>query len=228
MQLPDFNYTTCKWDDWRAMHHVYSHNFVQFDTGELIATRWYVRDRYRCGHGRELGLTVMVSDDITRGSLNTNNRVLKTPDGDKILQSWFQSSKGFVYDESAHMLVQTGHIGDNPNVPTRFHSRAAAYWAGPGREPIGAPIRLTKPRKRTPEEKEKANDLRALAKAWRTLTDEGKQWNYFKTNRPAVLSDYIDRDFESLNDIVKLKIAEEGFTGPFETITVPYVRVENV
>lgn len=226
MHLPDFDYTTCKWDDWRAMHHVYSHNFVQFDTGELIATKWYVRDRYLYTHSHNLGVEVLASNDIYRSFCA--KRTLKTPDGDKILQSWFPPSKGFVYDESAHMLVQTGHIGDNPNVPTRFHSRAAAYWAGPGREPIGAPIRLTKPRKRTPEEKEKANDLRALAKAWRTLTDEGKQWDYYRTNRPAVLSDYIDRDFESLNDIVKLKIAEEGFTGPFETITVPYVRVENV
>ena len=226
MQLPDFNHTTCKWDEWRAMHHVHYHNFVQFDTGELIATRWYVRDRYRYTHGHNLGVEVLASDDIYRSFCA--KRTLKTPDGDKISKSWFPSSRGYIFDKDTHMLIKTGELVQNPNVPTRFHNRATAYWAGPGREPIGAPLKLTKPRTRTPEEKEKANDMRALAKAWRKLTDDAKMWSPVYGSDGVPLDLLMDKEFETLPEHMKVRIAQNGLSGPWETITLPYVKVETI
>ena len=234
MQLPTFDPNNYCWDAWRAPHIQYAHNFVQFDTGELIATRWYCRDRYYAkGSMKDLGVQVLVSADIASGFFTGRNdahkvRIFKTPDGEKVLPTWFPSGRGYIYDESAQMLVKTGDLQCNPFVPSRFQKKASAYWAGSGREPVGAELRLTKPRKRTPEEKEKLEDIRALCKAWRKLTDEGKQWTDYHTNAGVSMDLVVDKEFDQLADHVKVKIAQNGFHGPWETITVPYLKVETV
>lgn len=231
MQLPDFDHARCKWDDWRAPHRVHANNFVQFDTGELIATQYYCRDRYYRGHLKtDLGLEVLASDELLRGSFTRKQRALKTPDGDKVLQSWFQSGEGFVFDVGAQMLVRTGDLMNVEHVPTRFRQRATAYWTGPNNAPIGAPLKLTKPRQRTAEEKELVNDMRALAKAWHRLDDEAKIWQNVY-NKKGLSIEYlcsIEGNFEKLGVSEKARLAQNGVYGPFETITLPYVRVENV
>jgi len=226
MRLPEFDHKTCQWDQWRAPHHVYAHNFSQFDTGELIATKWYERDRYGSTfHSVKdtLGLQVLASTSLIYSIMK-----FKTPDGDDVCRSWFPSGKGYIYDEDAHTLIRTGDLGDNLKVPVRFRSRACAYWTGPGQPPIGGELSLYKPRARTPAEKERARDFIALAKAWHRLDDEAKDLPYMRLPCVGLNLDIVMKagSFEELSLKEKMWIAWCGISSAIEEVKFTHLMVE--
>lgn len=97
--------------------------------------------------------------------------------------------------------------------------------------PVGGVIRATKPGERDAEMKEGLSNLRALAKAWLKLDDEAKssashyvarRYDGLSANRAKA----VGYDFEKLQVVEKRRIAECGFSGPFETLEFPYLKME--
>ena len=152
----------------------------------------------------------------------------KTPDGDDVCRSWFPSGKGYIHDEDAHTLIRTGDLGDNLKVPVRFRDRASAYWTGPGQPPIGGELSLYKPRARTPEEKEKARDFIALAKAWHRLDDEVKNLPRMYVPSKGLSLDIVMKagSFEDLSLKEKAWIALHGIWSAVEEVKFTHLMVE--
>lgn len=170
MICPDFsvNISRVRWDGWRAFH-VNHGPFTQFDTGELVlrSQTWNPDDRRSF---RDLGVTIVASEDETLPAL-----IL--PDGTPIKRAWLYDggAQVLLIDDSTRHVVRIGPWlkGENSLLPTRFAGRAIeAYFAGPGRPPIGTAVSVSPPYKLSKDEKDYLASLRAAAKMWWNFGDD--------------------------------------------------------
>lgn len=161
--------------------------FVQFDTGEMIATR-QVFDHNKRGHYGDANITLHATTDDSFPAV-------ALPDGTPAPKAWL-NDRGLQTVVEDHDLKRIYRVAcDNdylaPRLPERFVTRvtkdgtsravstdAYIYWPGGGREPVACPVNVSIPAQKvlTPEEWARIKDLKAMMAAILGLTDDGPRY----------------------------------------------------
>lgn len=175
------NPTQTRWDSWHAFHEVVSSCVTVFDTGEAVVTHGEPDPDRRGTQGRT-GLRIIATGDDGRWLL---------PDGTPIAAAWLNEGgqQYLLVDADRNRLVRLDRaVHEHPAVPARFKNRwIYAYIAGPGKDPVGAPIDVSRPLRDYPDKEliKYVDSLRAAAKmrcaidnttpckhvGWRTIED---------------------------------------------------------
>lgn len=160
MKLPPWDHARQQWDRYRAFHIELSGRYLQtcwatphivmFDTGELIIERGFTRPRWRHEYS-ELGITIVATND--KGCPR-----FTTPEGEPVAKAWLNvdGQQYLLIDHDTKHVVQLEWTTNEywfQQLPERWidrhqskaYAKVAAYFAGPGRPPVGRPIALRLP-----------------------------------------------------------------------------------
>lgn len=166
MKAQPFNITSRRWDEYRAFHHYLSRYLVMFDTGEMIYEYHDpdpdFRKRFR---DHEIQIVATTDADCPK---------LYTSDGTEVKKAWI-TRKGLQHlavDYERGVVVRLQSPSDqrhDTRLPPRFVGKAAVYWSGAERRPVGAPTILSIPRTFTPEENAHILQTISACKAWAAM-----------------------------------------------------------
>lgn len=213
MILPEFDTKRQRWDQWRAFH-IDHGPFTQFDTGELVLnSRMWGPDLRRAY--RDLGVTIVSSEDEALPQLTL-------PDHTFIKRAWLYDSgqQTLLIDESTKRVVRIDSFlrSTDTVLPTRFAQRQIeAYFAGPGRPPVGNQIAVSPPYKLSKDEKDYLATLRAAAKMWWEFGDDPNIATFKHTIRwdkhQPLTSALLGKTFADLKDNSSLTLAQLNKNG---------------
>ena len=163
MKAQPFDQSKMRWDEYRAFHVHRSRYLVQFDTGEMIFTYNEPDPDFR-KHFRDLEIQIVATNDDDCPKLYTD-------EGEEVKKAWVtrNGQQHLAVDHERGVAVRLQHQYDqhrNPRLPPRFLNYAAAYWSGPERRPVGAPITLSKPRAFSAEQNAHILQTISACKAW--------------------------------------------------------------
>lgn len=235
-----------QWDLWKRDYCQYDYysGIVQFETGETICDAVHFRPERRKTYG-DLGISILDHTDDKFPSVFTE-------DGERVKSSWFGDvQRTFVVDDATSRVVEIAsfqymkprahsdllkqkHWCAENNVPLWFWGECSVYWPGPGCPPVGSPIKLTKPRKPTAEEREYVALFRAGMRAELAMREIKEyptpevliKWKFgYKPQYrgPVKLGDLMQIKWENADLMLKYKIQEWGIEYPTETSFVPYL-----
>lgn len=178
MKLRPFNIADARWDAHKAFHLDcgYQRGYKQFSTGEVLIVDSTPKPGLR---NREI-------DDMRFMYLYTADKVfdLYTPDGTKIPKAWLDYSKRriasrfkanintrqyLLLDLDSKQAVRLNYDYMSKQNVSDIMRYGCAMFAGPAREPIGAPIRIAPPYKPNAEEREWLAEVMATVKAVQAL-----------------------------------------------------------
>lgn len=244
MKLMDWhaNHSIIEWDQYKAFHILiggswdrYKRPIVQFDTGEMIVRRSYLRPATRKTYD-DLNVTLFQADDIGYSSSRYRSHLqrlrtdLRDPDGNKV--AWSQLTKGgsplMLWDHDTNRIVTCAPMHSNKMIPERLRSVACAYFAGPGSAPVGVDTTITTPAKLNKDEKDHIAHIRAACKAWYEMGEEGKQYEQkmWVSRRPLHSDDVLKvSDFLSLPVASRIQLARSGTVKSNEHRKVTYLQV---
>ena len=211
--------------------HISGRNFVRFATGEVIFIDPKPTDRRT---NNDLGIQIVATGDDDCPDL------YREPTGGKPLPKAWLNQKGMQWlavDHECGVAVQLamgvsryGRVGAKYRLrdvdhwaPHYLTGRFAAYWAGPGRRPIGDPITVSEPYRATAEEKQHLQDLKDQANAWAALKDLPQFDPIRRGPTPAHL--LFDVSFSALIDEDKKRLHYRGFTNFRVETKHPYLYV---
>jgi hypothetical protein len=200
--------------------HIAGRGFVRFATGEVIFTDPKPIDRR---NNAEFGIEIVATGDDDCPDL------YREPTGGEPLPKAWLNQRGMQYlavDHERGVAVQlaTGSYrhsrysgGANYSLrdvdhfaPHYLTGRFAAYWAGPGRMPIGDPITVSEPYRATKEQKQHLQNLKAQADTWAALNDLPKFSG--KVYHPLPCHNYFDKTFAGLSDEYKKSLYYAGWS----------------
>lgn len=180
MRLLPFHLQRPMWDEYRAFH-VKVGPFVQFDTGEVICTRYnFDRDDYARKLYKDLNVEIRYTAD-------DKCPTLYLPTGEKVAKAWLddRGSQTLLIDWNHGIAIRLGGTGNAPqytpkdhwqaSIPERFRSKCSAYWAGELSKPVGsAGIKVTRPRKLTEAERGHLAGIQNFARAKWAMEHDGE------------------------------------------------------
>lgn len=238
MQLAPMTNDNRRWDEYRAFHWNVARGFVQFETGELIYTISKPDpDQRRIFRDLDVQIVATGDKDCPR---------FVTPEGEKVASAWL-NRKGQSYlavDLTTGRAVQLGgHItygrakpdARDEQAPFYLQGRFTAYWAGPGRNPVGKPIDYAPPMKYEGEERQRLDNLKAQCEAWCALMGiEPKR--YSRTEKidgesvwvrqcQVMPKGMVNRSFTDLQMNERIELAEHGYSSELKVLTSDYLKV---
>jgi len=220
MHLPEFDYNTMEWDNWRAFHITQSvdprpsRTFVQFDTGEFIVTnRHWSPDERR--NYKALHLQVIGTDD-------SNYPQLFVPGAAKPVPKSHLNHNGMQvllldHDCQRAVSLESWMTDDNNGrtVPARFRRpySVAAYYSGPKAMPVGAvPITRHYPQPLTTKEREHVTEMHEACKMWLQMQGDPKAlMSLYRTEAAPAVASFVDVSFAVLTEAHRTTIAMKGF-----------------
>lgn len=235
MKSPEFNPRYMMWDQFKQFHQpIGPHNrdwhggFLAFIGGEMLCvqSRFNVDERVDYN---AINITVFNTSD-------PNTPQLYDPGGEAILKAWLtdEGSQALLYDHDTHKAVQLApsHWDSKQwDIPEWARGECTAYFAGPGREPKGNPITVSRAHEWDREEWQHVEGLRAACEAWAMIENKEKNLPKSKPSRFVKKFETIvpwgmlrdAPDFMSLSDEVKLRVARFGITRRRDVTTYPYL-----
>jgi hypothetical protein len=230
MNYLEFDRNRAQYDMFDAPH-IAGRGFISFASGEVIFTDPKPTDRR---HSRERDVQIVATGDDDCPALYTE------PQGGDPVTKASLNQRGMQYlaiDHECGVAVQLamgvsryGRVGGEYRlrdvdhwVPHYLTGRFAAYWAGPGRRPIGNPITVSEPYIPTKEQKQHLRDLKDQADTWAALTDL-PQFST-KVYYPIPAHKLFDVDFADLSDDMKKNLHYRSHTNFRVETKHPYLYV---
>lgn len=232
MRLIERSHLNYKWDEWRAFHHKCG-PFVQFDTGEVICTRYnFDRDDYARKLYKDLNVEIRYTAD-------DKCPTLYLPTGEKVAKAWLddRGSQTLLIDWNHGVAIRLGQLGSAPQytpkdhwqarIPERFRGKCSAYWAGELSAPVGsAGIKVTRPHKLTEAERGHLQGIRNYARAKWAMEHDGEdvplpERGLFMDINLALKQEPKDVSF---ND--KCRAVHNGFTKAYDIAVYPTLIVK--
>jgi len=233
MLYQEFDRNKARWDLFDAPH-IVDGLFVRFATGEVICTGSAPGPNQRRLY-RDYGIQIAATDDHDCPEL------FVSPDAEKPLPRAWLSQRGQQYlaiDHEQGVAVNlTGSVSwrytsvrpdthlrdEDKRVPHYLTRRFAAYWGGPGRLPVGAPVRVSSPYKPTPEQRKHLQSLSDQAHAWAALKDLPDHPVKMPVTQPMHV--YFDKTFTELPDVLKESLYRCGWATFREETEMPYLYI---
>jgi hypothetical protein len=176
MNYLEFN-RNCAQHDLFDAPYIDRRGFVRFASGEVIFTDPKPTDRRT---DKELGIQIVATGDDDCPDL-----YVEPTGGKPIPKAWLNQGgmQWLAIDHECGVAVRLapggyryGRVGAKYQLrdvdhfaPHYLTGRFTAYWAGPARRPIGAPITVSEPYRATKEQKQHLADLKDQANAWAAL-----------------------------------------------------------
>ena len=230
-----------RWDHHRAFHwqlasndwataHAHNTLFTVFETGEVIVRGAHAAPDDRRKYG-QLGLELLLTSD--------NCPKLVTPDGVPIPNAWLTDGGGqtllldvatsLVYGLYQHKEDEKQLL--NRGVPSRFITRhwptLGAYFPGPGREPVAAPVTMAVPHSHkilvSDEERQHVETLVNVARAEHALSGEALPKYYGGIPPLNWATASATSDWRTLDDKHKTQLITTGVSR--KHIELPYAML---
>lgn len=217
MNLPQFDYAQARWDEWREKHIEPHHQFVQFETGELVFTYSFPSPESRRKY-TSIGVQVVstADDDCPK---------LYIPGEAKPLTKASLARTGMQYlliDLDTKRAVRLGH-GDWQNaIPKRFNGRVTAYFSGNGRPPQGAPINVSTPYVPTDAERQHIEDIKSACEVWVGLNPPPSKYTMYPQ---YPLAQVLAMSFASLPELTRRGIAQHAMPPKYKVTAYPYLNI---
>jgi len=234
-----------KWDLWKRDYCQYDYysGIVQFETGETICDAVNFRPERRKTYAA-LGISIL-------GHTDDEFPNVFTEDGERVKSSWFgDTQRTFAIDLHTSRVVEIAafshmhrpnadpikatHWCAENNVPYWFWGHCSVYWPGPGCNPVGPKIKLTRPRKLTETERKFATEFRAAMRAelamcgWDEFDQPENMKPWSREYKSALacstrLEDLMKIGWENATMDHKYRVQKHGIVMPTEDLHVPYL-----
>lgn len=241
MQMPDINAnpTRRRWDHWRSFH-VCDGPFTDFESGECIWTDSEPAPDLRRMY-RQRNVQIVSTADAECPRLYLPGETTAIP------AAWLNSSGqqivaiDYDFNKVVRLMMSSYHVRSNASdwaempVPHRFRGRCAVYWGGPGCEPVGTSLTISRPNKISADEKAYLQALRDQAAAWAAMMGADlTSWSITLPDRsrgtfhqkPVPASRLLGKTFADLSLATRGQLHVHGYVVDRVSSQVPYLVVK--
>jgi hypothetical protein len=238
MKLPAFDHKEQRWDQWKEFYIGHGGRewagglFTQFTTGELICTSHFRtssgwgNSSHSRGEFPKLNLSVFQLSDRW-SPLNDGKQFWDPENQCFVKKSWMPQAMPMLWDRCVNRVVEVGwrDLNDKRGVPSRFAGRCRVYWAGEGRNPVGAPIQYHKLTEWSKEQRREAREKVAVIKAQVRIgvVKETQKYNY--SHIKPTIKDLLSKPLSDMHDHFKLAVAHKGISDGRTAVEAEYLEV---
>lgn len=239
MLYHEFNRNRAKWDRYSAPHIEVRGGFVHFASGELIYTDGDPNPDDRHLY-RNFGIQIVSTADdkcpnlyLTEGAKKSLPKAWLNQSGQQHLAVDLEQGVAVRLARSIYSRYAGSPSGDvrlrdiDHHVPHYLTGCFVAYWAGPGRLPVGDPITVSEPYRPTREERQHLQDLKNQATAWAAMKDLPEYAYLGNQNIPAQqpAHTYFDTAFSELTEPMRKSLHYYGWSTFRVETKYPYLYV---